>query len=59
MASEGVRVNVKTLIKRMCVITGWRNLKHAMRNNSKNLGIEKGKLNWLGCRIGSKIMQIF
>jgi hypothetical protein len=45
IASECIRVNNKTLIKTLCVITDWRILKQRLRKNSKNLGIEKGKLN--------------
>jgi len=45
IASEGIRLKIKTPIKRLCVITGWILLKYCLRNNSKNLGIEKGKLN--------------
>lgn len=45
IVSEGIRLKIKTLIKRLSVITGWRILKHGSRNNSKYRGIEKGKLN--------------
>lgn len=45
IASEGLRIKIKTFIKGLCVTTGWIILKQFLRNNYKNLGIEKGKLN--------------
>jgi hypothetical protein len=35
IASEGIRLKIKTLIKRFCVVTGWIILKQCLRNNYK------------------------